>query len=286
MTGYYLLVLLSALMFSVQFLCQKKYEEHSGNTVTAALNYSVYKGFIVMALMLILNRFHLEFTHFSFYLAGVYALCYILLNYFSFKAFFYANLSVYSVFSMLGGMILPFLCGVWLFHEAVTPFKLVCCLLVTVSVLLNLQKGKGSKKAFFYYMLVFLINGTIGALAAIHQNMGFSHVNSACFMFYSGVWTVVISLLWLMLKKEKLPLFDRKNLLYSFGDGFLNGMGDYILLLTVAPGALDASTQYPFLTGGVIVFSTVITALRKEKVRKAEYVAMVIAFIASILMAV
>lgn len=286
MTGYYLLVLLSALMFAVQFLCQKKYEEHSGSTVTAALNYSVYKGFIVMVLMLVLNRFHLEFTHFSFYLAGLYALCYILLNYFSFQAFLYANLSVYSVFAMLGGMILPFLCGVWLFHEAVTPFKLVCCLLVTVSVLLNLQKGKGSRKAFLYYMLVFLVNGTIGALAAIHQNMGLSHVNSACFMFYSGIWTVVISLVWLMIKGEKLPLFDRKNLLYSFSDGFFNGMGDYILLLTVAPGALDASAQYPFLTGGVIVFSTMITALRKEKVRKVEYVAMAIACIASILMAV
>lgn len=285
MTIYYLLVLLSALMFSVQFLCQKKYEENSGNTITAALNFSIYKGFTVMAVMLLLNRFQLGFTHFSFYLAGVYALCYILLNYFSFKAFYYANLSVYSVFAMLGGMILPFLAGVWLFHEEVTLLKLICCLLVSVAVLLNIQKGSGSKKAFLYYMLVFFVNGTIGALAAIHQNAGFPQADSASFMFYTGAWTVVIGMIWLMIKKEKLPLFDLKNLLYSVGDGALNGVGDYILLLTVAPGALDASAQYPFLTGGVIVFSTLISTIRREKVRKAEYIAMAIALVASVLMA-
>lgn len=285
MTIYYILVLLGAVMFSVQFLCQKNYQESNGTTMKAALEYSLYKGITVAVIMLFIGGFQLEFTSFSFWMAGLYAFCYILLNYFSFKMFVSANLSVYSVFAMLGGMILPFLTGILFFSEILTPIKLVCFGLVFVAVLFNVQKGTSGKKAFFSYMLVFVVNGTIGALATIHQNTGLAMTNSASFMCYTGLWSIVLSAIWLLLAGEKIPLFSGKNLLCAGGDGALCGVGDFLLLISVAPGRLDASLQYPFLTGGVVVFSTIISTLRKEPVRKNEYIAMTIALVAAILMA-
>ncbi len=282
---YYLLVILAAFLFSLQFLYQQKYEEKCGTSLFSALVFSVYKGFAIIVIMLILSRFELEFTIFSFLLSGVYALCYILMNYFSLKAFSVANLSVYSVFTMLGGMIMPFIIGVSLFGETINIFKIICCLLVVVAVLMNIQKGGSSKKAFLYYMLVFLLNGTIGSTTAIHQNLGIANTDSTSFMFYSGIWTIVICGIWLAVKGEKLPLLKGKNLWYTAGGGFLNGIGDLLLLICVAPGALDASVQYPFVTGGVMIFSTLISALRHEKIRKIEYISTIVAFVASVMMA-
>ena len=282
---YYLMVILAAFLFSMQFLCQQKYEEKCGTGLFGALAFSLYKGLTVMVMMFILNRFQLGFTVFSFLLAGVYALCYILMIYFSLKAFSVANLSVYSVFTMLGGMVLPFIAGVTLFDETINIFKITCGMLVVVAVLMNIQKEGGSKKAFLYYMLVFLLNGTVGVISAIHQNLGVANTDSASFMFYSGLWTVIICSIWIVAKGGKIPLLKGKLLLYSAGDGFLNGIGDLFLLISVAPGALDASVQYPFVTGGVMVFSTLVSTLRREKIRKIEYLSTVIAFVASVMMA-
>ncbi len=47
-----------------------------------------------------------------------------------------------------------------------------------------------------------------------------------------------------------------------------------------------ASVQYPMVTGGTIVFSTLIDLIRKEKVSKREITATIIAFVSSCLMAI
>ncbi len=194
---YYLMAILAAFLFSMQFLCQQKFQEKCGTGLGAALSFSLYKGLTVIVMMLVLSGFKLEFTLFSFLVSGVYALCYILMIYFSLKAFSVANLSVYSVFTMLGGMILPFIVGVSLFSEEINIFKIICSFLVIFAVVMNIQKGSSSKKAFLYYMLVFLLNGTIASTSTIHQNLDVAHTGSTSFMFYSGLWTIVICGLWL-----------------------------------------------------------------------------------------
>lgn len=280
---FYVLIVVSAMLFSLQFFCQQRYEEVNGTSLSAALSFSLYKGLVVIVMMLCLNKFRPEFTLFSFALSGVYALCYILMVYYSLKAFYVANLSVYSVFTMLGGMLLPFLVGTIFYDEEISVFKVLCCILIAVSVLLNIRKGGGNKKAFVYYMLVFLLNGMVGSISSVHQNSALPHTDSTSFMFYSGVFTVVICSIWLLAKGEKLPLLKGKSLLYSAGDGVLNGVGDLLLLIAVA--VLPASVQYPLVTGGVMVFSTVISVIRREKVAKLEYIAAAVALAASVMMA-
>ncbi len=280
---YYLLVLLSSLFFALQFLCQQKFEEKSGAGFVQAVAFSLYKGLTIVAIMLILSAFKLEFEWFSFLLSGVYALCYIFMAYFSLKAFSVANLSVYSVFTMLGGMLLPFVVGVVCYGEAFTLFKVVCCLLVVIAVLLNIQKGASSKKAFLYYMLVFLLNGSIAVISKVHEASGFAHTGPESFMLYSGIWTIIVCAIWLLLIGEKIPLYKGGELLCCTGNGFFNGIGDWLLLIAIAK--LDASVQYPLVTGGVMVFSTLISIIRREKIRKIEYFVAGVAFVASVMMA-
>lgn len=280
---YYLLVSAATVLFALQFLFNQKFEQERGNTLKSALEFTLYKSIVIVVMMLIISGFRITITLFSVILAIIYAVACILMTYFSMKAFAVANLSVYSVFSMLGGMLLPFLAGVGFYNEELTAFKIVCCLLIIVSVLLNLKGGKQSKKAFLYYMAVFILNGSVGVISKIHQSSELPHTDSTGFMLLTSVVSIVISALWLLVQHKKIPLIKGKSLGFAAGYGIFNGVGNWFLLISLVN--LPASVQYPLVTGGVMVFSTIISMIRKEKLAKTDYIAAAISFIASVLMA-
>ena len=280
---YYLLVSAATVLFALQFLFNQKFEEHRGNTLKSALEFTLYKSIVIVVMMLIISGFRITITLFSVILAIIYAVACILMTYFSMKAFAVANLSVYSVFSMLGGMLLPFLAGVGFYNEELTAFKIVCCLLIIVSVLLNLKGGKQSKTAFLYYMAVFILNGSVGVISKVHQSSELLHTDSTGFMLLTSVVSIIISALWLLIQHKKIPLIKGKSLGFAAGYGIFNGVGNWLLLISLVN--LPASVQYPLVTGGVMVFSTIISAVRKEKLSKTDYIAAAISFVASVLMA-
>ncbi len=280
---YYALVFGATILFALQFLFNQKFETVRGSDLKSALEFTLYKNSVIVIMMLIISGFKIVITPFSAALSVVYAAACILMTYFSLKAFAVANLSVYSVFSMLGGMLLPFLLGVGFYNEKLTVFKIVCCVLIAISVLLNLKGGKQSKKAFLYYMAVFVLNGGVGVISTIHQNSDLPHSDSTGFMFLSSLAGVIIGALWMMIKYKKIPLIKGKALLYTSGYGVFNGVGNWLLLVSLIH--LPASVQYPLVTGGVMVFSTVISIIRKEKLTKTDYIAAAVSFIASVLMA-
>ena len=61
-------------------------------------------------------------------------------------------------------------------------------------------------------------------------------------------------------------------------------MGNLFLLIALA--VLPASVQYPLVTGGVMVCSTIISTIRKEKLTARDYAATVVALLASIFIAI
>ena len=268
-------------MFSVQFLFNQKFQQGYGSDTKATFVFTFYKSAVATILMLFISGFKIEVTPFSFALAFVSAASGILMLYFSLKAFSVANLSVYSVFSMLGGMILPFLLGVCFYNEKLTVLKVVCCVLIVVAVLLNIQKGENGKKAIAYYLAVFILNGMNGVISKIHQSSGLPITDSTGFTLLINLISVVICAAYLLIKYKKIPVVKGKNLLYSSGYGALNGIGN--LLLLIALSNLPASVQYPLVTGGVMVFSTVISVLQKEKLTKKDYISTAVSFIASVL---
>jgi multidrug transporter EmrE-like cation transporter len=81
--------------------------------------------------------------------------------------------------------------------------------------------------------------------------------------------------------KDKEPLSHRA-ILYSAGYGLFNRVASYLTLLTLA--VLPASVQYPFITGGVMVVSTIISALIGQKPSKRELVSVALATLAVLLL--
>ena len=285
---YYVLVIISTVLFSLQFLFNQRFQQTYGTGMKATQIFSLYKSLVIILMMLLISGFKVQFSWFSLGMATIYAVSSIAMGYYSLKAFSVANLSVYSVFSMLGGMILPFFLGVLFFDEGdKLVFKIICCALIVVAVLLNIKSGKQNKKALFYYFAVFVLNGMAGVISKIHQSStSLSPVDSTSFMLLTAAVSVVISASWLLIAYREIPLIKGKNILFVTGYGVFNGLGNLFLLIALSgENGLPASVQYPLVTGGVMVCSTVISTIRKEKLTVREYIATAIALLASIFIA-
>ena len=285
---YYVLVIISTVLFSLQFLFNQRFQQTYGTGMKATQVFSLYKSLVIILMMLLISGFKVQFSWFSLGMATIYAVSSIAMGYYSLKAFSVANLSVYSVFSMLGGMILPFFLGVLFYDEGDNlVFKIICCALIVVAVLLNIKSGKQDKKALFYYFAVFVLNGMAGVISKIHQSStSLSPVDSTSFMLLTAAVSVVISAAWLLIAYREIPLIKGKNILFVTGYGVFNGLGNLFLLIALSgENGLPASVQYPLVTGGVMVCSTVISTIRKEKLTVREYIATAIALLASIVIA-
>ena len=285
---YYVLVIVSTVLFSLQFLFNQRFQQTYGTGMKATQVFSLYKSLVIILMMLLISGFKVQFSWFSLGMATIYAVSSIAMGYYSLKAFSVANLSVYSVFSMLGGMILPFFLGVLFYDEGDNlVFKIICCALIVVAVLLNIKSGKQNKKALLYYFAVFVLNGMAGVISKIHQSStSLSPVDSTSFMLLTAAVSVVISAAWLLIAYREIPLIKGKNILFVTGYGVFNGLGNLFLLIALSgENGLPASVQYPLVTGGVMVCSTVISPIRKEKLTVREYIATAIALLASIFIA-
>lgn len=278
---YYLMIAISAFLFSTQFLLNNEYRKESGNTWNAALKFSLYSSLFGLAALLCINKFHLEFSVFSAVVAVIYSMVTITLGYSSIKAFLYANLSVYSVFAMIGGMLLPFVYGV-LCGEKLTWARIVCCILIAVSVLMSINKGENSKKAVKYYIAVFILNGMVGVISKFHQIHIDLCVDSGSFMILTKICSVTLSALLIAFQKEKNYSISIKACTYIIIYSLVNSIGNLMLLISLI--YLPASVQYPICTGGTIVFSVLISALSKENITKKECIGAGIAFIATLFM--
>lgn len=279
---YYALISLSALLFSLQFLFTDTFSRENGNTWASSLKFSLYAGISGLVILLISNKCNLNTSVFSFFLAFVFAVINIALVFCSLKAFEYANLSVYSVFCMIGGMALPFIYGAFT-GENITMSKIVCFVFISLSVFLSSSPGESSKKANIYYFLVFLLNGLVGVISTLHQSMPKYNVDSTSFVILTKITTILLTLILLLFTKERNFKINFKSFAYCTGHSVVNSVGNLWLLIALIH--LPASVQYPMVTGGTIVFSTIISILRKEKPRKREFFSCAIALIASIFMA-
>ncbi|MBE6649794.1 MAG: hypothetical protein E7613_00635 [Ruminococcaceae bacterium] len=284
---YYFMLLGAAALFSIQFLFQQRFEKAYGTDLKSALVFSVGTGF-GMGLIAFVIALFMEGMHanvFSLIVSFVHGLASFLFMYCSLKALKYANLSVFAVFSMLGGMLLPFFYGIFLapVKEEVTAGKLICCALITLAVICTITGDKkGNKKAYFYYFAVFVTNGMTSVCASVHQNYPLINVDSYSYTALASIWLMVLGLVFLPFVKGEIRKTPMNAIIHMTGFSICSGVGNIILMLALL--VLDASVQFPYSTGAAVVFSAIITFITGVKMKKNEILAVVIAFFATVAM--
>lgn len=280
MTGY-LLISVSVLLFASQFVFNRSFEKEEGSSFGASMLFSLLTSVFGFAISFVIAGFKLQITSLSLFYAVLYAVFSVAYSVASVKSFGSVNLSVYSIFAMLGGMILPSVCGILIFKESLTVYKLICYAAVVGALLLtvDLRQMGGDVK---WYFGVFVLNGTFGVLSVLHQN-GENTVSSLSFLMLARIASTVISLVLYLFVKKDTTKVTKKALFDSFMFAAVNGIGN--LLLLTALKQLPASVQYPIVTGGVMIVSLLIDLLRKENISKKNAVATAVAFAASVAIA-
>ena len=214
------------------------------------------------------------------------------------------SLAVYSMFMMLGGMLVPFFYGVVFLQEKLSLGKVLGTLLLSLFIVLQAMWQKpvasGDKKPFgkgkyFFFalcLLIFLINGLTGVIAKAHQ-VSAGTVDEVSFTVLSCTLTAVFSLVLLGLmclrKRREASLQIVKTLKFKplclmAMIGAASYTGNFLHLL--AANGVPATVQFPLVSGGVIVLSALVSAFAfRERLSKKEWISVAGAFASTVLFA-
>ena len=263
-------------MFAFQFLFNRQYEKQCGNTLQAAAVFSLGTSFVGFLILLALNRFRLEFTVFSFLIALAAAVNNLLYSYCSIKSLGKINLSLYSVFAMLGGMTLPFIAGIAFFDETITAGKLICFALIAVSLLLTVEKGERTAGKRYYFG-VFFMNGMSGVFAKLFKSAPYPITGDRGYTMLIALCCMAICAGILLFNRSDKIRLTKKALGSISAYGVLCNIANYLLLIGL--DKIPASAQYPMVTGGVMAISTVICFFTDQKPTQKNIASVALSFI-------
>ena len=265
---YYGLLAFSALLFSAVFVFSDRYRQKYGSSPDAVLKFTAGAHFSGLAALLVINRFRLEATPFTVAVAAFAAVDLILFNLCSLRALERTNLSKYSVFNMVGGMVLPFSAGILFFREEITAGKIICLVLVCAGIALSTEKGE-KKGSWIYYAGVFVTNGLYGVIYKFFSASSPEiKTSEAGFSILIEAFTVALCLILLIFQKERTEKIKGGGIACMGGYGILCAIGNYILLIALR--SVPASAQYPFVTGGVMVLSALYSFFASRSLGKKE----------------
>ena len=263
-----------------------------------------------VVLYLFVGLFRVEFTWFSF--AWALAMAVIMIPYYmiGIKVLSLGSLAIYSMFMMLGGMLVPFFYGILFLNEEVTLCKILGSILLTLFIIFQafsqqpsnakdtetVQAGTQRKTKWLFFILclvIFFLNGMTGVIAKAHQ-IGSNPINEVSFTIISCAISALMGLVWLtfhMMTGDKKVKFSELNAALKWKPFFamvLMGAAAYTgnFLHLKAANKVPASVQFPLVSGGVIVLSSLVSAfIFREKLSKKEWISVLGAFIATVLFA-
>ena len=275
---YYGLLTLSVVMFGVQFLTNQQYQKDMGSGIFQATLFNLLGCVFGIPILLIINDFQFEFTLFTLLASCITFANGLLFSICSLKAFERVNLSMYSLLSMLGGMLLPVIAGVLFYDEPITIGIGLCLLFIICALSLTIEKDNKEKKGgLIFYAGVFFFNGMSGVISKFYMEAPFAKASSAGYSILTALVTAIVSLIMLCALWKKKPTITKRAVLFGMAAGPLSRVANYLLLIALA--VLPASVNYPMVTGGTIIVSTIIAAFSQKKPQKKEWWAVCLAFV-------
>ena len=125
------------------------------------------------------DKFQIEFSSISMLWAVIFAALMIPYYVLGVKVLSLGSLAVYSMFMMLGGMLVPFFYGTIFLHEKISVGKIIGTILLISFIVLQAvaqrssnEQSKGGKKKYLFFVLcliIFFVNGMTGVIAKAHS---------------------------------------------------------------------------------------------------------------------
>ena len=168
---YYILIFLAALGAAANFAVTKVYQLNRGNTLETGVIFNGLVGLVGSLIYFVVCGFKIELTMFSVILSLMFTIFVGMYTIIGFKIMSIGSMAVYTVFLMLGGMILPYLYGLLFLDEEITVMKVIALLMMTIAIILQNggEKKKGNALFYILCMSVFILNGLTSVVSKIHQ---------------------------------------------------------------------------------------------------------------------
>ena len=187
-----------------------------------------------------------------------------------------------SVFSKMGGLLIPLLVSIVIFKESPTVFQFVGFVLSIVSVLvLNYRKEEnGSGGKFMLSLFALLVaEGCAGIMSKVFNEIG-NEVLAAHFLLYTFVTAFLFCAIVIIAKHERPGLHE---LIYGMMIGIPNFMGARFVLKALE--TVPAVIVYPARSvGSIVVIMLFGTLLFKERLGRQQIVAMGVILISLVLL--
>ena len=287
---YYGLIIISVVMFGSGFAFQDVYRRKRGSGIKISMEAACIGSFAGLIVLLAVNGFSFEFSAYTLLMSVLAALNGIAFTFCAFKALDYINLTLFSLFAMLGGMVLPFLQGIFFYGEGFTVAKGICVAFICAALLCTVERGEKKRGAIFYAG-IFVLNGMSGVLSKLYTESTLPKASAAGYSIWIAVITVLLSgIAWLVLslnekrRAEAAEQVSRKALWQSYGIGAMNGIINKVanFFLVIALLHVDASVQYPMVTGGTMIVSVVFSCFGDRKPNIKEIISVALAFLGMI----
>lgn len=177
----YIYIFSALILLVMYFIANKLVQKRLGSGPAAALSYSCIRNFISALIMFMVYAFMFrgapKLSGFSVTLAvllSVFVCAYTIVG---FRILGYGSVSVFTVFLMLGGMILPYIYGIIWLGEGTGIFRIIGIVLMVISLFFPLIGGTADgvnrtrrEKIVFGLLcfLVFILNGAVSIVSKMH----------------------------------------------------------------------------------------------------------------------
>lgn len=280
----HLLLVFAVILQAGDFAMNKLYQQHCGTSIRAGLKFNMLLGLLSALLFWVVGGFRIELCWYSALMAAGFSAAVMLYNLIGFRILQKGSMALYTMFLMTGGMLLPFLCGLAFWGEAFSPWRLIgLLLLIGAMVLSGIGKEKPDKKTMLLCIAVFLLNGCTSIFSKLHQMETVQHtVSSSDFVVYTALLKALMAGIALLFVKGKA---DHKvkglPMVFILLSALFSGVSYFCQLLGQVN--LPATVLFPFITGGIMVCSTVAgMVFFKEKPSKTVLLGIALGFIGTL----
>lgn len=284
---HYIMLAATAMVLAVDFALNKLYQRKNGVSPAAGLRFNALLGLFTAVLYFAVNGFNTEFTVYSFVMAGVLNLFVTVYNIIGFRILKSGTMALYTLFLMSGGMVLPYIFGIFALNEPLSLLRTAALILILIGVILSNSGNKQiNTKDFLLCVAVFFLNGLVSIVMKLHQtDTGFETVGETEFLILGGIFRFLFSgLVYLFIPKDSDSSVKSKSALFYIAIVSAGLGGLSCLLQLIAASNLPATVLYPFVTGGTIVLSTITGILVfREKVSKKLIASVILCFAGTVM---
>ena len=185
-----------------------------------------------------------------------------------------------SVFSRLGGLLVPLFAAICLFGEKPTLLQLIGAVIACLSIVaINAGSSRSSVQSVTLLFGLLALDGCATTMSTVYEQLG-SRALGTQFLFYTFSTAFLICIVLILRSKER---FGLKEILFGLGIGIPNFYASRCLLQALQ--SIDAVIVYPTRGVASLLLITLIGVLFfKEHLRKRQWAAMAAILVSVVLL--